>query len=264
MGDPRPRASGRASRTASAGGDQQRGRAVGDLAGQRGGDHGRPGAAAAGRPSSRRGVAARALIRASGRRRGRSRPRSGPRRSRRRPGRGWRGRKSSISARVIPHLSAIMSAERNWEISCAPYRRCQPSEPLNGSPHGSPIAAAIGIMLMFCTPPATTRSAVPDSTAWAAKVTACWQEPHCRSTVTPGTCSGSPRRARRCGRCLPPAARRCPRSRRRRRPRRPGSLPARCEQGRDDVRAEIGRVRGGQAAAPAADGGAHRVDDVRP
>ena len=45
---------------------------------------------------------------------------------------------------------------------------------------------------MFCTPPATTRSAVPDSTAWAAKCTACCEEPHCRSTVTPGTDSGSP------------------------------------------------------------------------
>src|SRR5262245_37773923 len=45
---------------------------------------------------------------------------------------------------------------------------------------------------MFCTPPATTRSAVPDRTACAAKCTACWDEPHCRSTVVPGTCSGSP------------------------------------------------------------------------
>ncbi len=40
---------------------------------------------------------------------------------------------------------------------------------------------------MFCTPPATTRSAVPDITAWAAKWTACCEEPHCRSTVVPGT-----------------------------------------------------------------------------
>ena len=54
------------------------------------------------------------------------------------------------------------------------------------------MAAAIGIWLMFCTPPATTTSAVPLSTAWAAKCTACWEEPHCRSTVTPGTASGSP------------------------------------------------------------------------
>ena len=46
--------------------------------------------------------------------------------------------------------------------------------------------------LMFCTPPATTRSWVPDMTPWAAKCTACCDEPHCRSMVTPGTWSGSP------------------------------------------------------------------------
>jgi hypothetical protein len=45
---------------------------------------------------------------------------------------------------------------------------------------------------MFCTPPATTRSWVPDITPWAAKCTACWDEPHWRSIVTPGTSSGSP------------------------------------------------------------------------
>ncbi len=50
----------------------------------------------------------------------------------------------------------------------------------------------IGTMLMFCTPPATTRSIVPDITAWAANCTACWALPHCRSIVTPGTCCGRP------------------------------------------------------------------------
>ena len=35
------------------------------------------------------------------------------------------------------------------------------------------------------------------------------------------------------------------------------------EQGGDDVRAEIGRVRGGQPAAAAADRGTHGVDDER-
>ena len=46
--------------------------------------------------------------------------------------------------------------------------------------------------LMFCTPPATTRSAVPLMTACAAKCTACCDEPHWRSMVVPGTSSGSP------------------------------------------------------------------------
>jgi len=36
------------------------------------------------------------------------------------------------------------------------------------------------------------------------------------------------------------------------------------DERRDDMRAEVGRMRGGQAAAPAADRGAHRVDDVSP
>ena len=98
--------------------------------------------------------------------------------------------KRSISARPIPHLAAIRSAARNWEISSAPYRARHPSEPENGS--SEPMAEPIGTMLMFCTPPATTRPAVPLSTACAAKCTACWDEPHCRSTVTPGTASGRP------------------------------------------------------------------------
>ncbi len=54
------------------------------------------------------------------------------------------------------------------------------------------IAEQIGIIDMFCTPAATTTSLTPAITAWAAKCTACCDEPHWRSTVTPGTCSGSP------------------------------------------------------------------------
>src|SRR6476646_8112217 len=45
---------------------------------------------------------------------------------------------------------------------------------------------------MFCTPPARIRSAVPDMIACAPKEIACWLDPHCRSTVTPGTSSGEP------------------------------------------------------------------------
>ncbi len=52
------------------------------------------------------------------------------------------------------------------------------------------IADEIGIWLMFCMPPATMTSAVPDMIAWAPNEIACWLEPHCRSTVTPGTSSG--------------------------------------------------------------------------
>ena len=96
----------------------------------------------------------------------------------------------------MSHFSAIISAERNWLTSWSPYRACQPGDSANGveKPYCWPtsIAAEIGIALMFCTPPATTRSWVPDMTPWAAKCTACCEEPHCRSMVTPGTWSGSP------------------------------------------------------------------------
>ncbi len=54
------------------------------------------------------------------------------------------------------------------------------------------IAAAIGIMLMFWTPPARITSLVPLMTACDAKWTACCDDPHCRSMVVPGTSSGYP------------------------------------------------------------------------
>ena len=77
-----------------------------------------------------------------------------------------------------------------------PYRFTHPSEPLKGSlnPKGSAtsIAEEIGIWDICWTPPATTTSLVPDMTACAAKCTACWDEPHWRSMVVPGTWSGRP------------------------------------------------------------------------
>ena len=45
---------------------------------------------------------------------------------------------------------------------------------------------------MASTPPPMTTSMAPAMTAWAAKWTACWAEPHWRSTVVPGTVSGKP------------------------------------------------------------------------
>ena len=103
---------------------------------------------------------------------------------------------ASISSRQISHFSAIISAERNWLTSWSPNLASQPGDSANGveKPYCWPtsIAAEIGMALMFCTPPATTRSWVPDMTPWAAKWTACCEEPHCLSMVTPGTWSGRP------------------------------------------------------------------------
>ena len=39
---------------------------------------------------------------------------------------------SSISARLMSHFSAIISAERNWETSWSPYRSSQPGDSANG------------------------------------------------------------------------------------------------------------------------------------
>ena len=50
----------------------------------------------------------------------------------------------------------------------------------------------IGTELMDSTPPAITTSWEPHMTAWAAKWAACWEEPHWRSSVTPGISSGRP------------------------------------------------------------------------
>ena len=45
---------------------------------------------------------------------------------------------------------------------------------------------------MFSTPPAITHSYWPDMTPIAAKLAACWPEPHMRSSVVPQTSSGNP------------------------------------------------------------------------
>jgi len=50
----------------------------------------------------------------------------------------------------------------------------------------------IGTRLIDSTPEAMTMSYAPDTMPWAAKLIACWLLPHWRSTVTPGTDSGSP------------------------------------------------------------------------
>ena len=49
----------------------------------------------------------------------------------------------------------------------------------------------IGTRVMLSTPAAMTMSCVPDITAWAAKCSACCEEPHWRSTLVAGTLSGS-------------------------------------------------------------------------
>ena len=121
----------------------------------------------------------------------------------------------------------------------------------------------MGTELITSTPPAITRSWVPDITAWAAKCTACCAEPHCRSRVVPGTVSGSPAAEPRV-------------------PRDVASLGSdlvdtaeddvvdgrgihvdTVEERPEDVGPEVVGVYGAQAAASAADGGADGFDDER-
>ena len=127
---------------------------------------------------------------------------------------------------------------------------------------GSATVEPIGTMLMLSTPAATTRSCVPDMTAWAAKCTACCEEPHWRSMVTPGTLSGRPADSQAFRRDVD------------------GLRPDLGDASHDDVvhrggigagpgdelgqdlRGQVYRVHRRQAAVPPADGGAHRPDDV--
>ena len=105
----------------------------------------------------------------------------------------------SSCRRDRPHRAAIISAPTPWlngtvapssNPSTPAYRACT-SGP-NGRPGPEPPAAPMGTRVIDSTPPATTRSACPDTTAAAATCTACWLDPHCRSTVVAGTVSGQP------------------------------------------------------------------------
>ena len=115
---------------------------------------------------------------------------------------------------------------------------------------------------MFCMPPATIRSAVPDMMACAPKEIACWLEPHWRSTVTPGTSSGKPAASQDSRAMLPACA--------------ADRVDAAddhvvdgagvdvdaVEQAAPRGRAEVDGVDAGQRSVALADRGAHGVDDV--
>ena len=97
---------------------------------------------------------------------------------------------SSSWARVWPQRSAIISAPIPWFGATPPKTVCRP-EP-DGFTRTGPMEEPIGTRLIDSTPPATTTSYWPLTRPAAAKWTDCWLEPHCRSTVTPGTDCGQP------------------------------------------------------------------------
>ncbi len=53
-----------------------------------------------------------------------------------------------------------------------------------------------GMRLIDSTPQAIATSYWPVMTPCAANIAACWLDPHCRSTVVPGTVSGNPAASR--------------------------------------------------------------------
>ena len=115
---------------------------------------------------------------------------------------------------------------------------------------------------MFCTPPAITTSIVPLITACAAKWTACCDEPHWRSIVTPGTSSGNPA-ASHAVRAMSPACGPTWSMQ----PKITSSTVAGVHAGAlddrlQDVRAEVGGMHLRQRPAALADRGSCRVDDV--
>jgi hypothetical protein len=98
---------------------------------------------------------------------------------------------SSSWVREKPQRVAIISAPTPW-LGATPSYRARNEGPSGLPVDPSPTELPIGTRLIDSTPPATTTSAWPLTTVAAAKATACWEEPHCRSMVVPGTDSGHP------------------------------------------------------------------------
>ena len=181
-------------------GHQQRRGAVGDLTGVARGDHAvlraNAGRSAASAPACRRGGRPRRPTPARRRSAVRAPARSAPSN---RPAScaaaafSWEARLySSSCSRVRPQRSAIISAPTPWLRHAR--RRTAPVQPLRGerAAAGDLQVAPIGTRDIDSTPPATTTSYCPAISPAAAKCTDCWEDPHCRSMVTPGTDSGQP------------------------------------------------------------------------
>ena len=107
-----------------------------------------------------------------------------------------------------------------------------------------------------------SRSAVPLITAWAAKCTACCDEPHWRSMVVPGTSSGSPAASHAVRAMSPACGPMVSTQPKTTSSTAAGSMPVRSISCWSGKAPEVGRVHLAQAAAPLADRRANGVDDV--
>ena len=160
---------------------------VGDLARHRGGEPAALDQRAAATGSSPEFGSRGPFVERDARRAARSRARSGPRRcARQRALVALDRERLHVLARDVPLLGDHLGAAELRDLlrrRSAPRQPCELGERVGEAEllgrRSSPTRS--GSWLMFCTPPATTRSLVPLITAWAAKCTACCAEPHWRS-----------------------------------------------------------------------------------
>ena len=156
------------------------------------------------RPSSPASVSGAGPRRRRRRRAARSRASKRPSSMAPRPRAGaTRSANASISSRGdVPLLGDHLGAAELRDLLRRRSARASPSEPANGSakPNCSPASIAERdrdhAHVLHAAGDDEVRGAA-DITACAAKCTACWDEPHCRSTVVPGTSSGSPAASQR-------------------------------------------------------------------
>ena len=168
---------------------------------------------------------------------------------------------SSSSVRDSFHRCAMISALSPCGTSPpTPAYRAIMRGP-NGRPGPWVTVQSIGTRLIDSTPPATAMSYCPEITPAAAKCTACCDEPHCRSRVTPDHVlrpAGSQRGvAPDVDRLLAGLRHAAPDHVLDQRRVQPG--PG--DEGVQDVGRQVDRVLAGQAAAPPADRRPHGVDD---
>src|SRR5207249_3818792 len=94
----------------------------------------------------------------------------------------------SVSARVMPHFSAMSSAPWN----CVVHSYFAKYDFGTALPTPSPRLDPIGTRLMSSTPHATATSTTPEATRLVARLVACCDEPHWLSTVVAAADKGSP------------------------------------------------------------------------
>ncbi len=133
----------------------------------------------------------------------------------------------------------------------------------NGVPRSAVALAPMATRDIDSTPPATTKSHWPEITAAAAKWTACWLDPHWRSSVVPGTDSGQPAASTALRPTFHDCSPTCETQ-----PHTTSSTSRRVEPGAfgeaaEDEAGQIHRVHAGKTALATADRTAYRSDNDR-